>query len=207
MTHVGLRVAGVLAGLAIAGCASSTADQAALAPSRTTPVAHKQRTLATAEFPAMRAWIIGDGSTIENLQPVCDGLDAAPATPVVRATRNACDRVMSVLIDIRRVLQTIRADCTGDIACVTRLLRGPYRNDYRGIRRILATYIDDIVAVMAPGPCRNVLAPKDALSKVDGELKKFDAAVDELANGNSKAFDVLDSEDGHLDDPAPCRPT
>jgi hypothetical protein len=75
------------------------------------------------------------------------------------------------------------------------------------VKRVFITYYADIADVVQKGPCRNVLAPREALKKFESSMRRFDDAVAELAHGNRAAYDRLDSTEADLDDPTPCRPS
>ena len=210
MTRSSRVCALVAAGLALGGCGGADGDNR-LTPSRGAPSPQRQSTLTPAEYPAMRDWILDEGSSVAGQRRLCETLDAAPETAVIRATRNACDRFLSVLIDIEELTGELRSDlaseCGAGYACRARLLR-PLRTSFVNLRRIGTAYYRDIAAAMKPGPCRDVLTPAAGLAKLDRLIEEFDRAVDALADGNADPLDAFfeDDEDDDLDDPSPCRP-
>jgi hypothetical protein len=207
--------AAVVAALLLAACGGGGVNgPPPLPPSSATPIAHKERTLTAAEYPAMRDWIIADGSSSSTVRPVCAELEAARQTPVIRATDNACDRVLSILIDEERVIAGIRVDAAsncavGDYKCGAGLLRG-LRPDVVEIHEVFAAYYRDIDAAMTPGPCRSALTPPAALALAAHEVTAFDIAVDEYGQGDTQPLaaleNALNASQGFAD-PTPCRPT
>jgi hypothetical protein len=177
-----------------------------LAPSSGTGSAQQSRTPTRAEYLAIRDWIVSDGSSETSLRPVCDRLQAGPDTPVIRALRSACDRLLSVLIDTERIKTRLQSECPGDSACKARYLRGPLRQQLVNIKRVTRAYYGDIEAAMKDGPCRDALTPPAGLSRLDAYLKKFDAAVDEFEQGNAAPLQALHLGDDDIDDPTPCSP-
>lgn len=200
-TAVGLVIA-----IALISCGGDEGEER-LSPSTSKPIVQKQRTLSAAEYPAVREWIIGSGTSSAERRPICEGLDAAPSTPVVRAARNACDRILSITIDLEGITEQIRGRCPGDYQCAARILAGSYRRQYVNVRRVFSTYYADIANVVQKGPCRIALAPPEDLKEFDSGMRRFDDAVAQLARGNRAAFDRLDSSEADLDDPTPCRPS
>lgn len=210
MRALAMAPAALAASLALVACGSDNANKP-LPPSSTTPVAHKEPTLTPAEYPAMRDWIIDHPSSADGLRTVCVELDSAPDTPVVRATRNVCDRSLSIALDtaqaVANIVATAASRCAvGDYRCRADLLRGA-RNELVNFRRTVLTYDEDIRAAIAPGSCRDVLAPQDDLAKTDRYIKTFDEAVDGFAHGDPGALAALNGSDTQdIKDPTPCRP-
>ena len=207
------RALGVLvaASVALGGCGSAGSDKP-LSSSSASPSAQRQSTLTRGEYPAMREWILEEGSSAAGQRQICERLDAAPDTPVIRATRNACDRTLSVLIDIEDLPSHTRSDVEsecpdGGYECRARLLR-PYGTQFEKIKRVYTTYYRDIAASMKAGPCRAALAPRGELAKLDRYIEEFKRAVDEFAEGNERPLDEFfaDEDDDDIDDPTACRP-
>jgi hypothetical protein len=196
----------------LVGCGSARAVTS-LVPSSAAPTVHKERTLTAGEFPAMRDWIVGDESSPESTRPICDELEAAPNTPVIRAARNACDRTLAILIDGERVGRAISTDVAtncrvGDYQCGASVLRG-LRPDLVEVEQVFAAYYRDIDAAMSPGPCRAALMPPTELASAADQVTGFDNAVSEYARGHTeKLARFLNEASGShgISDPAPCRP-
>jgi hypothetical protein len=211
--RLGRVEAAVVAAFLIAACGGGDVNGSPLTPSSATPIAHKERTLTAAEYPAMRDWLIGDGSSSLSVRPVCAELEAARQTPVIRATDNACDRVLSILIDEERVIVGIRADAAsncavGDYTCGAGLLRG-LRPDLVEIHEVFAAYYRDIDAAMTPGPCRSALTPPAGLALAARQVTAFDIAVNEYGQGDTQPLAALENAlnaSKGLSDPTPCRP-
>ena len=211
MTRTRGLAALVAASVALGGCGGAGGDKP-LSPSSGSPPAQKQSRLTRGEYPAMREWILDEGSSAASQRQICERLDAAPDTPVIRATRNACERTLSVLIDIEDLPSHTRSDVEsecpdGGHECRAGLLR-PYGTQFEKIKRVYTTYYRDVAAVMKAGPCRAALAPPGELAKLDRYIAEFERAVDEFAEGNEEPLDEFfaDEDDDDIDDPTPCRP-
>jgi hypothetical protein len=169
--------------------------------------------LTAAEYPAVRDWIINDNTTAASIRPVCAELDAAAATPVIRAISDACDRFLAVLIDYEQVqtniADNVNSDCgLEDFACRAKLLAG-LQNDLINFKRILAAYYSDIDNAMSSGPCRDVLTPADGLAEADQNIEMFDRVVTEFSQGDTQALLALQAPDSgsqDISDPTPCKP-
>jgi hypothetical protein len=202
--------AALAASLVLVSCGDAQVEKP-LPPSNVAPVAVKVRTLTAAEYRPVRDWMIGDRSSAESVRPTCVELDAAPDAPVIRATRNACDRFLSVVTDEDQVLAGISANvgsecAVGDYSCRANVLRG-IQGDLVNLGRVLVAYKTDIDAAMSPGPCRDALAPPATQAQVDRAIKTFDDAVNEFARGDNQALlAVLNRRSHGLNDPTPCRP-
>ncbi len=94
MARVGVAAASVLASLVLVACGGGDGNRP-LSPNNAEPFAQKQRTLTPAEYPAMREWIVLDSASAETAGPVCDALEAAPDTRVIRAAHNLCVQAVS----------------------------------------------------------------------------------------------------------------
>jgi hypothetical protein len=188
--------AAIGAALFLVGCGGGV-DGSSLTPSSATPIAHKERTLTAAEYPAMREWIISDGSSSSTVRPVCAEVDAAPQTPVIRATDNVCNRVLSVLIDEESLKAGIQADAAsncavGDYKCGASLLRG-LRPDLVAVDEVFAAYYRDIDAAMTPGPCRSALTPPADLALAAHQVTAFDIAVNAYGQGHTQPLAALEN--------------
>ncbi len=217
MAHVSVAAASVLASLVLVACGGRDGNRP-LSPSNAAPFAQKQRTLTPAEYPAMRKFILLDSASAETAGPVCDALEGAPNTPVIRAAHNFCVRTVSIKTATQQLRAAMASECglgSGDYACAARVLRR-YRDRLVTLKEVLITYDRDIEAAIADGPCRDVLIPAERIDRFvdlfDEFISRFDNAVDKLElERDPEALEGLD--DFHLDvdneddDPTPCRPS
>jgi hypothetical protein len=192
-----LAVAGTITSLALAACGGGDGSGAA------TPDRLKPRTLTAADYPVMREFIVTEGTKVAELRPLCRSLDKAPGTAVVKAARDACDRVLSVAID----LADDKLDCdTGDRGCLVGYLRRKERQ-LKTLFDALTDFNGEVEAVLAPGPCRDALTQPDEIADGRRVMRDFKHAVDAFESGDNAALDDLpDSDDDDDEDPTPCRP-
>lgn len=209
MTWVQAVGASVIASVVLGACGGDDGNKP-LPPSSATPVAHKERTLTRAEYPPMREWIVADDSSSDRVRAVCVALDAAPDTPVIGATRNACDRFLAIVIEVERINDVdVASECApGDYECGARILR-PLHNQFVNLKRVVISYHRDINAAMEDGPCRDVLTPSAFVEKLDRLITTFDDALEEFSHGNAEPLRAFanDDFDDDVDDATPCRPS
>ena len=201
MNSARLAAAAAISSLSLAACGGDGGESGS-----STTGAVKPRTLTAAEYPVMREFIIIEGTELKELRPLCKVLDTGPGTTIVKAAREACDRVLAIVIDLEKGKEEVD-DCGADRACFVAILRASERQ-LTAIYDAQVDFNNRVEAAVAPGKCRDALTQPDDVKDVQQTLRDYRKAVDAFEGGDDDALDKLDDsdDDDDVEDPTPCRP-